>query len=592
MVAVLRLASDQRLAEWVAAGSESAFEVLYDRHHRPVLSFCRHMLGSLDEAEDALQHTFMSAYRDLLRSGPPAAVRPWLFVIARNRCISVLRARRELPAETVPERASDRLALDVAVREELRAVFAGLTRLPDDQRAALVLSELGDFSHDEIARILDCRREQVKSYVFQARSALAADRVARNTPCAEIREQLSAFRGAQLRRNALRRHLDGCAGCREFRETLRSQRRQLRALLPVAPGLGLKRAVLGAVLAGGGGGAGTIGGLAATALIVIAIPVGGVATARNHALRRPVAPTIVAASGVSAAVGGAADASVQRWTRSGAAGARPDPSLPGSSRREASWVTVPGPAYDRDRAPADHARSRTPSANANAGDETPPGRASGRDDTPPGGANGPDGMPPGGANGRADTPPGRANGRADTPPGRANGRADTPPRRANGRADTPPRRANGRADTPPGRANGRDKAPAGDRGRTNGRQPAPAGGANGHDETPAGDGGRANGRQTTVAGRTNGHDTSPRGDDGGARAPSEPAHGRGAAPASGAGRGGGQDTPTTEPANGHGGSPKATLDPADGEPASPQSQAGASADRSAGPPVTRGTGGG
>ena len=125
VVPLLRLASDQRLAELVAAGSAHAFEVLYDRHSRPVLGFCRHMLGSIDEAEDVLQHTFVAAYRDLRRSGPPAAVRPWLFVIARNRCISVLRARREVPAATVPERGIDRLAADVATREELRAVLAG-----------------------------------------------------------------------------------------------------------------------------------------------------------------------------------------------------------------------------------------------------------------------------------------------------------------------------------------------------------------------------------------------------------------------------------------------------------------------------------
>ena len=193
------------------------------------------MLGSIDEAEDVLQHTFEAAYRDLLRSGPPAAVRPWLFVIARNRCISLLRARREVPAAAVPERVTDRLAADVATRDELRAVFAGLARLPDDQRAALVLSELGDVTHDEIARILDCRRDQVKAYVFQARSALTADRVARDTPCADIREQLAASRGAQLRRTALRRHLDGCAGCREFRESLRAQRRPLRALSRSCP---------------------------------------------------------------------------------------------------------------------------------------------------------------------------------------------------------------------------------------------------------------------------------------------------------------------------------------------------------------------
>ena len=280
IAALLRLASDQRLAEHVSAGSERAFEVLYDRHHRGVLSFCRHMLGSREEAEDALQHTFMAAYRDLRRSGAPAALRPWLFVIARNRCISVLRARREHPAAEVPELATDHLATEVAAREELRAVLAAVARLPDDQRAALVLAELGDVSHDDIARILDCRREQVKSYVYQARATLATDRMAREMPCSDIREQLTEMRGGQLRRAPLRRHLHDCDGCREFRETLRTQRKQVGLLLPVAPSLGLKRAVLGAALGGGGGAGGlSLAGLAATAVLVAAIPAGTAAVA-------------------------------------------------------------------------------------------------------------------------------------------------------------------------------------------------------------------------------------------------------------------------------------------------------------------------
>ena len=58
---LLRMASDERLVEQVRAGSEPAFELVYDRHHRGILAFCRHMLGSAEEAEDAVQHTFMAA---------------------------------------------------------------------------------------------------------------------------------------------------------------------------------------------------------------------------------------------------------------------------------------------------------------------------------------------------------------------------------------------------------------------------------------------------------------------------------------------------------------------------------------------------
>jgi RNA polymerase sigma factor (sigma-70 family) len=287
--ALLRLASDQRLVEQVRAGSERAFEALFDRHHRPVLAFCRHMLGSQEEAEDVVQLTFLAAYRDLAGTEPPAALRPWLYAIARHRCLSALRARRERPVAEVTLPAADRLAAEVTTREDLRAILADVAHLPDDQRAALVLAELGDVSHEEIARILVCPREKVKALVFQARSSLLASRDARETPCADIREQLAALRGGALRRTTLRRHLRDCPSCRTFGEQVRVQRRALRLLLPVAPGVGLKRTILGAVFGSGTGGAGGAalsavglnwGGLAA-ALVVLAIPAGGITAAAS-----------------------------------------------------------------------------------------------------------------------------------------------------------------------------------------------------------------------------------------------------------------------------------------------------------------------
>src|SRR4051794_8243722 len=69
--------SDERLVASIRAGSEAAFEVLYDRHLRGILGFCRHMLGSAEEAEDAVQHTFMAAYRDLRAAERPVQLRPW-----------------------------------------------------------------------------------------------------------------------------------------------------------------------------------------------------------------------------------------------------------------------------------------------------------------------------------------------------------------------------------------------------------------------------------------------------------------------------------------------------------------------------------
>jgi RNA polymerase sigma factor (sigma-70 family) len=279
---MLRPVSDQRLVAQVRAGSEPAFEALFDRHHRPIVAFCRHMLGSAEEAEDAAQLTFLAAYRELVRAEPPLALRPWLYAIARHRCLSTLRARRERPMEAVPEAVTDHHAAEAAAREDLRTLLADVARLPNDQRAALILAEIGDVSHEDIARILTCPRAKVKALIFQARSSLTSSRAARETPCAEIRAQLATLRGGALRRATLRRHLHECPGCQAFRKQLRSERRALGLLLPVAPTAGLKRAVLGALFGSGGEAGGTAltagalsgGGLAAIGLVALAIHAG------------------------------------------------------------------------------------------------------------------------------------------------------------------------------------------------------------------------------------------------------------------------------------------------------------------------------
>src|SRR5215208_1907125 len=262
---LLRLAGDDRLVALVRAGSDAAFEAAYDRHHRGILAFCRHMLGSREEAEDAVQHTFLAAYRQLRATDKPIQLRPWLYAIARNRCLSVLRARRPVSTldDTMPGTAG--LAADVEHRADLRDALRDLTALPEDQRAALLLAEVGDLGHAEIAEVLNVRPQKVKALVFQARSSLIASREARETPCVEIREQLAQLSGGSLRRNVVRRHLAECAGCREYREEVRRQRKALAALLPVVPSAGLKETVLGSIAGGIGPGGGAAAGAGAAA---------------------------------------------------------------------------------------------------------------------------------------------------------------------------------------------------------------------------------------------------------------------------------------------------------------------------------------
>jgi|SRR5215218_275705 len=252
---LLALAGDERLVEQIRKGNDAAFEVAFERHGPAILAFCRHMLGSHEEAEDAVQQTFASAFHDLQRDGRAIALKPWLFTIARNRCLSMLRTRRELPVEE-PVVPTVGLGEQVEQRGELRQLLADVRELPDEQRAALLLAELGDLSHADIAGVLGCEVRRVKALVFRARSALISRRAARETPCAVIREQLANLRGGSLRRTELRLHLRECPGCSAYRKEVKLQRELLAAALPVAPALGLKSSVLAAV----GIGAGSAGG--------------------------------------------------------------------------------------------------------------------------------------------------------------------------------------------------------------------------------------------------------------------------------------------------------------------------------------------
>jgi RNA polymerase sigma factor (sigma-70 family) len=185
---------------------------------------CRHLLRDWEDAEDALQHTFLAAYNDIVSTDKQVNLRAWLFRIARNRCYSMLRARREQAADEQLEVASEGIVTHVQRREDLRELIVDLRDLPDDQRRALILAELDSLTHEEIGAELGVPREKVKALVFQARSSLMASRAARETDCAQIRQQLATLRGAGLRRANLRRHLHRCAGCRGFRSDLERRR--------------------------------------------------------------------------------------------------------------------------------------------------------------------------------------------------------------------------------------------------------------------------------------------------------------------------------------------------------------------------------
>ena len=296
----LRAASDERLVAELRRGDEQAFEEVYDRHHRAILGFCRHMLGSREEAEDALQHVFVSAHRSLCEGTAAVNLKPWLFTIARNRCLSMLRARREtLALEDVREPSSDGLAPadEAELGENLKEMLGDIARLPVNQRAALVLAELGDLSQHEIAATLDVRTDKVKALIFQAREALGGWREARAASCLEIRQDLATLEGSALRRAPIRRHLAVCPACAAFEGEVKRQRAAFSLLLPVIPSLALKHSVLTAALAGGHGAAAAAGAGAGGAVVAGAAASGAGAGASGLAAKALVVATLAVGAG-------------------------------------------------------------------------------------------------------------------------------------------------------------------------------------------------------------------------------------------------------------------------------------------------------
>jgi len=396
------------------------------------------MLGSQDEAEDAVQQAFVSAHRDMQRNARELNFKPWLYTVARNRCLSMLRARREQASElSEGELSTAGLQDEVEQRSDLRELVADVQRLPEEQRAALVLSEVGDLSHREVAEVLGVQPLAVKGLVFRARSALIERRDARNTDCQEIREELSVAKGGALRRSHLRYHLEGCPSCAAYLEEVRRQRKLLGLALPVVPTLALHDSVMasagiGAAASAGAVGAAAGGGVAATA----AVPLLGGTIAK------------VAVVGVLA-VSGAGVASEVVRDDGGSQGGADVQQAPADESTKGSGQEAGPPSRAGKRSYGVRGAERRRRGWRRAGE-----RSDGRTAA---------GSPRGRARGRSGDRPGLGKGRDRGNAGKAVGRGGTPPAKPP-QAKSP---AKGGAEAPPGAV-----VPKGS-GEAGGKKPAP-----------------------------------------------------------------------------------------------------------------------
>ena len=399
---LLRLESDERLVELIREGHDGAFEALFNRYNGRLLGFCQSMLKSRQDAEDVLQEVFTNAHTAMLGDDRKINVRPWLYRIARNRCLNHL--RKPVPEgqdsmDVLAHANGTTTAEQVQMREDLRQLLADVETLPETQRTALLLREIDQLSYEEIAQAMQTTVPSVKSLLVRARIGLAESGQARLLTCEEVQIDLAeAAEGIGKVSGPARKHVRDCEGCKAFRGQLRSDRKAMAALFPVGLLAMVKQGVLAKVFGGGSAGAastgaagavggasasggiggisllgGAIGAKAAAGFATAAILTAGAVEVRNMnsgEAENPgprVAPAAIAAE--APARPDPATEHLAARVETPAAPARPDRPAPAEKLQTNSQ---PGPAPADEAAPADAADAPKPAPTEPIAGETTP----------------------------------------------------------------------------------------------------------------------------------------------------------------------------------------------------------------------------
>jgi RNA polymerase sigma factor (sigma-70 family) len=169
----LRGASDSELVDALRAGDDEAMTLIDERYRDRLLAYVRRMSAGAD-AEDVVQDVLARAYMALRADDRPMTLRPWLYRVAHNRCLDMLRRPTPLLTDTIDLGAAPTtLGEQVAGRERLRQVVADIQGLPDQQRSALIIRELEGLSYEELAEALETTLPAIKSLLVRARMNLA-----------------------------------------------------------------------------------------------------------------------------------------------------------------------------------------------------------------------------------------------------------------------------------------------------------------------------------------------------------------------------------------------------------------------------------
>ena len=176
--------SDERLVALIRGGQRGAFDALAGRYEARLLWLCRRMLGSAEDAEDALQDVFVSAFTAIVADEREICVRPWLYRIGRNRCLDKLSRPTSVGVGSMDNFCAEKersLVEKVVARQQLVDLVSDVQALPVRQSTALLLREVDGLSYRQIALATRTTVPGVKSLLVRARAGLVDSVTARET---------------------------------------------------------------------------------------------------------------------------------------------------------------------------------------------------------------------------------------------------------------------------------------------------------------------------------------------------------------------------------------------------------------------------
>jgi len=177
--------SDEELAKQFVAGRMEAFEALMQRYAKPIYNFALNFLGDADEADEAAQLVFVQMFQSLPRARLDIPLKPWIYRVARNKCIDLWRSHMTISLSAQDEHEGDADTADVdppdpmplpdelAERKDLQQLLRGaINALPVKYRTTVTLRYINELSFAEIGDTMGIPENTAKTYFQRAKTLL------------------------------------------------------------------------------------------------------------------------------------------------------------------------------------------------------------------------------------------------------------------------------------------------------------------------------------------------------------------------------------------------------------------------------------